>query len=105
MSGGPRPLGEVLRHLAARYRKLDLEAIDEVRRRWPTLVDEALATTCAPEAVRDGVLIVRVPTGAYAERLRVDEGAILRALADLGSHAPTSLRVVVGARTGAPKRP
>ncbi len=93
---GPRSLGESLRQLAARYRKVDLLVIDEIRQRWPEIVGEALARRCTPELVRDGALIVRVPTGAFAERLRMDERSILSAYADLAERAPTSLKIVVG---------
>lgn len=95
---GPRSLGDSLRQLAAKYRKVDLFVIDEIRNRWPEIVGEALATRCYPELVRERVLVVRVPTGAFAERLRMDERTIVASLLDLGDRAPTSLQMVVGTR-------
>ena len=70
---GPRSLGETLRSLTSRYRKVDLFVIDEIRQRWGDAVGETLATRCVPELVREGALIVRVPSGAFAERLRMQE--------------------------------
>jgi predicted nucleic acid-binding Zn ribbon protein len=93
---GPRALGDSLRQLAQRYRRVDIAAVDEVRRRWPEVVGEALAARCEPQYVREGVLVVRVPSGAFAQRLRMEEGTIIDALSDLGDRAPTTVRIVVG---------
>ncbi len=93
---GPVSLGESLASLASRYKKVDLLIIDEVRARWPAAVGEVLAERCVPELVKDASLVVRVPSGAFAERLRRDERTILEAFADLGGRAPTSLTIVVG---------
>lgn len=92
---GPTPLGESLRHLAARYTKVDLLVMDDIKARWPTLVGDTLASRCAPEVVRRGTLVVRAHNGAFAEAIRRDERRILDALADLGNRAPTRLQVVV----------
>ena len=96
---GPQSLGDSLRALAARYRKVDLLVIDEIRARWPDVVGDTLAQRCVPEIMRERVLIVRVPSGAFAERLRMDEAAILSAYADLENRAPTSAaHVAAGSR-------
>lgn len=84
--------------LSGRYKRVDLYVIDEIRNRWPEVVGESLAARCVPELVKDGELIVRVPNGAYAERLRSDERGVLRRLAEISERAPTGLRVVVGDR-------
>lgn len=91
----PARLGDVLDALAARIRRVDLRAVDEVRERWPTLVDAALAQSCRPEFVKSGTLVVSAPTGAHAERVRSRAASILAGLSDLKSGAPTSLKVVV----------
>ena len=92
---GPRSLGDTLRSLAGRYRKVDLFVVDEIRARWVDIVGDTLATRCVPELVREGVLFVRVPSGAFAQRLSMQERTILDALGDLAERAPTSLRFVV----------
>jgi len=92
---GPTPLGDSLRRLAARYTKVDLLVMDDIKSRWPTLVGDTLASRCAPEVVRRGTLIVRAHNGAFAEAVRRDERRILEGLADLGNRAPTRLQVVV----------
>ena len=95
---GPQSIGDSLRALAKRYRKVDLLVIDEIRARWSDVVGDTLAQRCVPEVVREGVLVVRVPSGAFAERLRMDESAILAAYADLETRAPSALQIVVGSR-------
>lgn len=89
-------MGESLRHLAARYRRVDLFVIDEIRIRWPEVVGATLAIRCVPELVREGVLVVRVPSGAFAERILTQERTILEGLSDLGDRCPTGIRTVVG---------
>jgi predicted nucleic acid-binding Zn ribbon protein len=92
---GPRALGESLRALASRYKKVDLFVIDEIRDRWELIVGEALAARCRPLLVRDGLLVVEVPSGAFAERLRSEESNIVAALSELGDRAPKGLRITV----------
>ena len=89
---GPRSLGETLRHLTNRYRRVDFFVIDEIKTRWSEIVGERLAASCVPTMVRDGALIVSVPSGAFSERLKMQERTILDQLADLGDAAPTSLQ-------------
>ncbi|MGH9020736.1 MAG: DUF721 domain-containing protein [Acidimicrobiales bacterium] len=91
----PARLADVLNQVAGRLRKVDLRVIDEVRAIWGEVVDPALATTCRPEFVRSGTLVVSVPSGAYAERVRLDATTIVSALARLGEGAPTTLRTVL----------
>ena len=54
-SDQPESLGDVLRVVARRVKKVDLTVIDEVRELWPHVVDEKLATTCQPEFVKNRV--------------------------------------------------
>ena len=95
-SEGPKSLGETLRQMTARYKKIDLFVIDEILQRWPELVGDMIAQRCTPELVRDHALVVRVPSGAFAERLRMEEQTILTGYADLGERAPTSLKIIIG---------
>ena len=67
--------------VAGRLRKVDLRLVDEVRRRWPQVVDPVLAEHCRPEFIKNGVLVVSVPSGAFAERLQGDRATILEGLA------------------------
>ena len=92
---GPRALGESLRALAGRYKKVDLLVIDEIRDRWVDVVGEVLAQRCVPLLVRDGVLVIEVPSGAFAQRLRSEESRILEGLKELGERAPKGLRITV----------
>ena len=55
--------------MAGRLRKVDLRVIDEVRQLWPTIVDPVLAEHCRPEFVKNGVLLITVPSGAFAQRI------------------------------------
>lgn len=91
----PVPLSDVLDTVAGRLRKVDLRLIDEVRRRWPDVVDPVLAEHCRAEFIKSGVLVVSVPSGAFAERLRRDEASILEGLRTLGDAAPKALRTVL----------
>jgi predicted nucleic acid-binding Zn ribbon protein len=91
----PAPLGELLNTLAGRLRKVDLRDIDEIRALWPSIVEPVIAEHCRPEFVKNGVLLVSVPSGAFAQRVMSDATTILEGFASLGSRAPTSLRTVL----------
>ncbi len=94
-SNEPEKLGQTLRGLIGRFQHVDLSAMETIVARWPDLVGEVLAERCRPEVVRDGVLHVRVPTGAYAQKLCHEEQRILAALGDLGAAAPSAIQCVV----------
>jgi predicted nucleic acid-binding Zn ribbon protein len=91
----PATLGEILYTLAGRLRKVDLRLIDEVRTLWPAIVGPTIAQHCRPEFVKNGVLLVSVPSGAYAQRVTSDGQSILEGFSSLGSRAPTSIRTVL----------
>lgn len=91
----PVTLGELLDTVAGRLRRVDLRLIDEVRRLWPIVVDPVLAEVCRPEMIKDGVLIVSVPSGAFAARVASDAASILRGFEVLGASAPISVRTVL----------
>jgi len=86
------PLGELLGVLASRLKKVDLRIIDDIQALWPTIVDPVLAGRCQPEMIKDGVLIVRVPSGAFAQRVISDTPVILNGFSVLGSKAPVSIK-------------
>jgi predicted nucleic acid-binding Zn ribbon protein len=91
----PKPLGEILNVVAGRLRKVDLRLIDEIRRLWPQVVDPILAEHCRPEFVKNGVLLISVPSGAFAQRINAERESILRGFSSLGERAPSSLRTVM----------
>ena len=91
----PTAIGDILQGLAKRVRRVDLAVIEEIRQLWPSLVDEVLAQRCRPELVKNGVLLVAVPSGAFAQRLLEDHDTIMGGLAVLGDRAPHSLRPLV----------
>lgn len=91
----PAPLGELLNALAGRLRRVDLRQIDEARRLWPTVVDAVLAEHCRVEFIKDGVLIVSVPSGAFAQRVVAESPSILKGFSSLGKSAPTTLKTVL----------
>lgn len=97
----PVSLGELLDTVAGRLRRVDLRLIDEVRRLWPSIVDPVLAETCRPEMIKDGVLVVSVPSGAFAARVTSDAATILRGFEVLGASAPTGVRTVLTRAEGA----
>ncbi len=91
----PSLLGDLLDTLAGRLRKVDLRVIDEVRQLWPSIVDPVIAEYCRPEFVKNGVLLVSVPSGAFAQRVILEGESILEGFVSLGDRAPTSLRTVL----------
>ncbi len=88
-------LGELLDSLAGRLRHVDLRRIDQARQLWPRVVDPVLAEHCRVELIKDHVLVVRVPSGAFAHRVTLDAPTILAGFSALGEDAPTSLRTVI----------
>ena len=91
----PASLSDVLNTLAGRLRKVDLSLIDEVRQLWPDVVDPVIAEHCRPEFIKDGVLVISVPSGAFAQRIRLEAATILTGFESLGARAPTSIRTAL----------
>lgn len=91
----PRALSDILNIVAGRLRKVDLRLIDEVRQLWPSIVDPVLVEHCQPEFIKNHVLLISVPSGAFAQRVNLEHDVIIRGLAALGDRAPTSLRTVI----------
>ena len=91
----PALLGELLHALAGRLRRVDLRVIDDARRLWPTVVDSVLAEHCRVEFIKDGVLVVSVPSGAFAQRVLTESPSILKGFSSLGKNAPTTLKTVL----------
>ena len=86
------PLSELLDVLASRLKKVDLRVINDIQALWPTIVEPIVAQRCQPEMIKDGVLIVRVPSGAFAQRVISDTPLILNGFSVLGDKAPVSIK-------------
>jgi predicted nucleic acid-binding Zn ribbon protein len=91
----PAPLRDILDTLAGRLRRVDLRSIDDARRLWPTVVDAVIAEHCRVEMIKDGVLIISVPSGAFAQQIVRQTSTILSGFSALGTGAPTSLKTVL----------
>ena len=91
----PAALHELLNTLAGRLKRVDLRLIDRARELWPTLVDPVIAEHCHVEFIKDGVLIVSVPSGAFAQQIRHESASIVRGFSALGTGAPTSVKTVL----------
>jgi predicted nucleic acid-binding Zn ribbon protein len=91
----PTSLGELLNTLAGRLRRVDLRLIDRARELWPSVVDPVIAEHCRVELIKDGVLIVSVPSGAFAQQIGLETASILNGFSVLGAGAPTSVRTVL----------
>jgi predicted nucleic acid-binding Zn ribbon protein len=94
-SDEPADLAGLLDTLAGRLRRVDLRVIDEARALWPSVVDPVLAEHCRVELIKDGVLIVSVPSGAFAQQIVTRSPSILKGFSALGKSAPTSLKTVL----------
>ncbi|MHB8333871.1 MAG: DciA family protein [Acidimicrobiales bacterium] len=91
----PATLGDILNVVAGRLKRVDIRLIDQVRVIWDNTVDEALRDRCHPLFIKDGVLVVEVPSGAFAQRITQDGPRILVAFESLGTDAPRSIRPVI----------
>jgi predicted nucleic acid-binding Zn ribbon protein len=91
----PAALSDVLNTLAGRLRRVDLRVIDDARRLWPTVVEPVIAEHCRVEMIKDGVLIISVPSGAFAQQIVRQTSTILSGFSSLGTGAPTSLKTVL----------
>ncbi len=76
----PQHIGDSLSSLAKRIRRVDLVRLEDVRRVWPEIVDPSLATRCVPVLIKGETLVVDVPSGLYAQRLREDSELIVSQL-------------------------
>jgi predicted nucleic acid-binding Zn ribbon protein len=92
---GPKGLAELLNTMAGRLRKVDLRLIDEIREMWPHIVEPVIAQHCRPEFVKNGVLLISVPSGAFAQRVTSESTTILSGFSSLGDRAPRALRTVL----------
>ena len=88
-------LGEALKGLTSRLRRVDFDLLPRVIEIWPDVVTPIIAERCRPVLIKDGLLVIHVPSGAFAERIRADEGVIVEALSQLGDGAPRGVRTVV----------
>jgi predicted nucleic acid-binding Zn ribbon protein len=90
----PSPLAELLDSLAGRLTRVDLRLIDRAREIWPSAVEPAIAEHCRVEFIKDGVLVVSVPSGAFAQVVAAQTETILSRFSVLGSRAPHAVKTV-----------
>ena len=88
-------MGDILDVVAGRLKRVDVRLIDQVRAIWDEHVDEVLRGRCQPLFIKDGVLVIEVPSGAFAQRITQDATRILAAFESLGAQAPRSIRTVI----------
>ena len=93
--GEPASLGDILHVVAGRLKRVDVRLIDQVRAIWDDNVDEVLRGRCQPLFIKDSVLVVEVPSGAFAQRITQDSARILADFESLGEDAPRSIRTVI----------
>ncbi|MDE2281435.1 MAG: DUF721 domain-containing protein [Actinomycetales bacterium] len=93
--GEPASLGDILNVVAGRLKRVDVRLIDQVRAIWDDNVDEVLRARCQPLFIKDGVLVIEVPSGAFAQRITQDATALLAVFEPLGDAAPRSIRSVI----------
>lgn len=91
----PEKLGDTLAALIRRFRHVDLSVMEEIQQRWPELVGPDIAELCRPEVVRDGMLFVAVPNGAFGQKIRMNAENIIAGLRDISGDPPTSVQVTV----------
>ncbi|NNN03849.1 MAG: DUF721 domain-containing protein [Acidimicrobiaceae bacterium] len=56
---------------------MDLSQLENIRSLWAEVVDPALAVRCIPVLLKGDTLVIEVPSGVYAQRLREDTEIIL----------------------------
>lgn len=93
-SDQPAPLSDLLRTVAKRVKKVDLNVMEEIHALWPTLVEPVIAQVCHPEFVKNHVLVISVPSGAFAQQILLEQESILEGLAVLKDKAPQSLKTI-----------
>lgn len=91
----PQVLGDILNNVAGRLKRVDIRLVDQVQSMWDVAVEESLRVRCRPLFIKDGVLVVSVPSGAFAQRISQDSTKILAAFESLGANAPRSIRSVI----------
>ena len=91
----PEKLGDTLAALVRRFRHVDLSVMEEIQQRWPELVGPDIAEICHPEVVRDSILFVAVPNGAFGQKIRMNAENIIAGLRDISGDPPTSVQVTV----------
>ncbi len=91
----PQRLGDQLdRFVADRGWGGDV-AVGAVIGRWPQIVGPEVSSHCAPVEFRDGVLVVRADSSAWATQLRLLSSSLLARLAtDVGEGTVLEIKVV-----------
>ncbi len=91
----PIPIGEALRTVAGRVTQTDLLGIAEISSVWTAVVGERLATEAQPMTLRDGRLLVSVPSSVWAGQVRLMTREILEKLGQMAATPVEQIEVVV----------
>ena len=78
--GEPIPIGDALRVVASRVTRTDLMGIAEISSVWGSVVGERLAAEAQPLTLKDGRLVVSVPSSVWAGQIRLMTQEILDGL-------------------------
>ena len=93
--GQPIPISDALRTVAGRVAKTDLLGIAEITAIWPDVVGERLAQEALPSTLKDGRLVVSVPSSVWAGQVRLLSVEILEALRAAATTPVTQIEGVV----------
>ena len=89
------PIGDALRTVAGRVTKTDLLGVAEISAVWPEVVGERLAAEAQPSTLKDGRLVVSVPSSVWAGQIRLLSAEIIEALGRAATTPVTEIEVLV----------
>jgi predicted nucleic acid-binding Zn ribbon protein len=81
--------------VAGRVTKTDLLGIAEISAIWPEVVGERLAAEAQPSTLKDGRLVVSVPSSVWAGQVRLMTAEILERLKSAATSPVTEIEVRV----------
>ncbi len=93
--GRPIPIGDALRTVAGRVTQTDLLGMAEISAVWADVVGERLAEEARPSTLKDGRLVVSVPSSVWAGQVRLLSAEILDGLRAAAKTPVTQIEVTV----------
>lgn len=91
----PRPIGEVLQTLIARYRLADPDTWTRLQREWDTVTGHPWSGRSVPRSLQGGELVVEASSPPAVSMLRYGVSALIERLCEeYGDGVVTSVRVV-----------
>lgn len=95
----PRPIGELLEALIARYRLADPDTWTRLQREWDTVAGHPWSGRSTPRSLQAGELVVEAVSPPAVSMLRYGVGALVERLTEeYGDGVVTSVRVVAPRR-------